>query len=478
MDDVRRELVEHAAKEPSLLPVQREVVMPRRRRHVPHARSGDLGLARALRLRNEGDDVHLEAVERREALHEVHERGLDSAPDETWIGRVRPDERDTHAPEDYLHCLPFGLVEALLRRGLRGSFWPSGLQERLLAVALGNAGETAQAWSEIRPRFVLDELEPGSFELMPLVYSRLAATVGDEPLLGRLKGVYRREWVRSSVLAERTKEVASALGGASVDALFVEGAVLAARYYASPALRTSWSLDALVRPEDADRALETLTDAGWSAPPPTGAPRDRWALTSDDRTVCILRTAPAYDFAGAPLWDGAESYDLGGTVLRAPQPTHTLLAVCAAGARVQEPRTLTWLVDAAMIVRSGAVDWTRLVSLARAHTQVLRLRDALTYLARLPGVDVPEEAVRELSATRVPARERLVHALAAGAFNSAGALPELAARHLVATADASALDAARSFPARLRAEWGTQRGWHLPAAVARRVLRRLRLLLA
>ena len=376
-------------------------------------------------------------------------------------------------------------MEAHLDRGLRGSFWPSGSQERLLAVALGEPDDVLEAWRSVRPDFVLDELEPGSFELMPLVYSRLAEALPDEPLLERLKGVYRREWVRSSVLAERTKEVAATLRAAGIPVLFVEGAVLAARYYPSPALRTSWFVDALVDGDNAAPALAALEAAGWSSPP-DGPPRERWALTATDRTVCVVRTAPAYDFvdpitpagSNAPLWEGAETYELGGADIRTTRPAETLVAVCAAGARVQEPASLTWLVDAAMIVRSAPVDWSRVVAVARSRAQALRLRDALTYLDRLPGVEVPPDAVRELAAAPVTRRERLVHALAGGSLGSAGALPELAGRHLAATAHASALDAAFSFPERLRAEWGTPHTWQLPGAFARRVARRLRVLRA
>jgi hypothetical protein len=373
-------------------------------------------------------------------------------------------------------------VEVHLNRGLRGSFWPTALQEQLLVVALGVPDEAAAAWRAIRPRFVLEELEPGSFELMPLVYSMLAEAVPEEPLLERLKGIYRREWVRNSVLVERTKEVVASLDAAGIRALFVEGAVLGARYYPAAALRTSWFVDALVEEADADVALGALAAAGWTRPP-AGPPRERWALTAGDQTVCVVRTTPAYDFVDrgrpqqstAPLWEQAEPFVLGGAELLTTGPTETLLAVCVAGARVQEPPTLTWLLDAAMIARAGDVDWTRLVELARSRAQAPRLADALAYLSRLPGVDVPAAAVRALVETRTTARERLVHALTSGSFRSAGALPELAARHLAATAHASALDAARTFPERLRTEWGTAHTWQLPAAAAWRVARRLRL---
>jgi hypothetical protein len=127
-----------------------------------------------------------------------------------------------------------------------------------------------------------------------------------------------------------------------------------------------------------------------------------------------------------------------------------------------------------MIVRSSTVEWDRLVELASSRGQALRLRDALTYLSRLPRTEIPPDTTRALAAARVSPRERLLHRLASGSVHGAGSLPELAARHLAASAGTSALATARTFPARLRVEWETPRTRELPAAVARRVSRRLR----
>src|SRR5205814_1172868 len=114
-------------------------------------------------------------------------------------------------------------------------------------------------------------------------------------LRDRLRGIYRREWLRANVLAERTKAVATVLREAGLEALFVEGAVVAARYYPALGLRPSWYVDVLARENDAPRALAALADAGWSAPD-GDAPTGRWAVADRDRIVCVVRTSVAYDF--------------------------------------------------------------------------------------------------------------------------------------------------------------------------------------
>src|SRR5436190_11401139 len=82
--------------------------------------------------------------------------------------------------------------------GPRRGYRPTPIQRRLLRVALGDPDRAAEAWESVRESFTLDELERGSFELMPLVYQNIAQTCPDEPLLPRLKGIYRRSWVKNN----------------------------------------------------------------------------------------------------------------------------------------------------------------------------------------------------------------------------------------------------------------------------------------
>jgi hypothetical protein len=365
--------------------------------------------------------------------------------------------------------------------GPRGSFWPSERQLQLLAVALGEGDASVAAWEALRPGFVLDELEPGSFDLMALVHQRLVDAGYDDPLDDRLRGIYRREWLRANVLAERTKEVATVLRDAELGALFVGGAVVAARYYPALGLRPSWYVDVLVREADAPRTLDALTNAGWSAPEADAA-IGRWALVDRERIVCVVRTSVAYDFvlpddptrSEEPLWAGSEPYDLDGVELSAPAPTDTLLAVIVAGARAQATPSVLWIVDAVMILRHAAADWPRLVDLARSRGQALRLHAALAYVSRLPGVAVPPAVLAELAAAPVTRRERLLYALSSGSIRAGGSLPELAARHLAATIDRPAHVTVAGFPAVLRSRWGLETAWQLPLAACRRAGRRLR----
>jgi hypothetical protein len=357
------------------------------------------------------------------------------------------------------------------------------MQRTLLQIALGPVDEAISLWQGLQEMFVLDELEPGSFDLMALVYRRLSAGEYDDPVVRRLEGIYRREWVRANLLAEHTKEIAATLGGGGIRALYVEGAPLAERFYVERGLRPSWFVDVLVDEQASLAAREALAGADWRAPAgPVTDPADPVALNNADRSVCVLRSSLSYDFvvpddptsSNRPLWESARPFALQGAEIPVPGPTETLLAVCVSGARIKPIASLQWIVDAVMVTRSGEIDFEHLVELARSRGQTLRLREALGYLSTLPDASIPGPVLAGLDAAAVSPRERLAYALAAGSLRASGSLLEHAARHLAAASNRSLPGAVATFPGYLRRRWGLSHTWELPYAAGRRIARRMR----
>lgn len=188
--------------------------------------------------------------------------------------------------------------------------------------------------------------------------------------------------------------------------------------------------------------------------------------------ICLLRTAPAVELQlpSHELRAASISAEIGRCTVNALAPEHELLVACVAGERVRPVRSVQWLVDVAQILltTSAEVDWERLRALACVHGQVLRLRQALRYVAVLLEVPVPAAAVQMLDSVVVRRRERIAYTCAGASVRGLGSLPQAIGEHLVATRDMTALAAARTAPAFLRKRWRLEHSWQLPLAGGRR----------
>src|SRR5581483_7792401 len=282
--------------------------------------------------------------------------------------------------------------------------------------------------------------------------------------LPRLKGIYRRSWVKNNLLLRRTREIAETLDAAGLRPLFLEGATLAARYYPELGLRPTSTVHLLLAPGGEQLVLSRLTHGGWQPRVGSGAFPGFRLLFDPWGNICAVRTALALDFAEpgspgtaeAPLWQAAQLQDAAGSDVLVPAPTDALLALLVGGVRVGPiPRT-QWVTDAAMVLRAGEVDWDRLLELGGAHGQTLRLRDGLAYLLHLPGPRPPglHEAIDRLGGQSTSRREGLGYSFSSGSLSRLGGFSEAVAEHLAATNGDSAARTMTRFPAHLRERWG------------------------
>jgi Uncharacterised nucleotidyltransferase len=363
-----------------------------------------------------------------------------------------------------------------------GTFWPSRRERLLLLTALAEPDQALRAWQELRRDFDLQTAEDLAFAALPLVFQRLHAAGVDDPDLARLKGIYRSTWAKNTLLVERLRTTAEAFRAAGVPMLVVGGIGAALRYYEMLGLRPTGELDLLVREVDTTQAVRALGNAGWST---HGATRRGRAaplpLFDEAGTLCLLRTSLAPDFVTetgepgeTPLWEAAVEVDVNRTPVRMLPPTDDLLATIVTGARANPIRSVQWIVDAAMILRSSEeIDSERLCRIGIERGQGLRLGNALEYLQRLLG-SAPLPAVQEsLGRWKPSARERFTYACTSRSMPVLGSFPQALGEHLGATAGRSAWATVAALPAFLRARWELDHAWQLPVAGGRRALRQL-----
>ena len=171
------------------------------------------------------------------------------------------------------------------------------------------------------------------------------------------------------------RNAVSALAAAGVPVCAVKGPVLAERLYPAPEARHCLDLDLLVRPEDFDRAVETLTQVGYK----TGDPLTISYLRRYSHHLELSGTglAPielhfrAYAGFGAELpaevlFDRAAPFRLSdkiSVVTPSPEDEFVYLSVHAAGHSFIR---LVWLYDLKLLLRHyPQLDWERVAATAQ-----------------------------------------------------------------------------------------------------------------
>ena len=367
-------------------------------------------------------------------------------------------------------------------RRLAGTFWPSRRERLLLLTALAEPDRALEAWQELRPELDLQTMEDSVFAALPLVYRRLDAAGLDDPDLSRLKGIYRNTWTRNTLLVDRLRSTADAFRAAEVRMLLVGTLGAALRYYDAVGLRPTGYVELLVSrgrrgscsSSVGKRGLEharRLTRAGRPASPlRRGGP----ALRAPHRTRPGFRHDFRATSAGMPFWDAAVDIDANGVPVPALSPGDDLLSAIVTGARANPTRSLQWIVDAAMILRTPEqIDWERFCRIGIERGQGLRLRETLRYLEGLLDSAPPPAVQESLDRRKPPARERLTYAFTARSIPGLGSFPQALGEHLGATTGRSSWATAATLPAFLRTRWNVEHTWQLPFAGGQRALRTL-----
>jgi Uncharacterised nucleotidyltransferase len=270
-------------------------------------------------------------------------------------------------------------------RALSGAFWPTEKQEALLRLVLGHDDQVERRWRELQP-LDLDVLDPGSFCLLPLLHSRLAAAQVEDPLADRIAGTYRSTWYRNQLELRCLGTAVAQIEEQGIAPVVFGGASLADRFYGHLAHRPLPQLDVLVRPEDAPHAREALRRTGdWRIDQERPA---YLRLTNSERIVLVLHHGVPPYLAGAAGPQGAlerllprtQRVTLGSVEARVLGAADEVVVACGLGARVNTPPTIQWLLDTAAVLASGECPPAGLVAAASELNLIAAVRSSVAYL--------------------------------------------------------------------------------------------------
>jgi hypothetical protein len=301
--------------------------------------------------------------------------------------------------------------------------FPSARQELVLKAAFGDGRDGMEAFEAWRKGVNLDdEFDRGSFRLMPLLYQNVQRLGLRDPLMGRLKGIYRMAWYENHQLFHRTLPVVARLAAEGIPTLLVKGVPLVVGYYRNHAVRPMADLDLVVRTTHVRKSIDILEAAGWKrnerASDEDVFYRHSMQFLHPDRGELDLHWHLLFEActeqADDHFWSASRALEVEGVKTRQLCPTDMLLHIVVHGIRWNPEPPIRWIPDAVIILRTAGkdIDWHRLVTSARAMKLTHRLHLGLRYLADRGFVDMPRETLDALRGSPTTMVERIENTVA------------------------------------------------------------------
>lgn len=370
-----------------------------------------------------------------------------------------------------------------------GFLWPTPAQELILRAALGedeSAIEHFHAWLGMIN--LEDEFDRGSYRLLPLLCANLLRLNVNHPLMGRLKGTYRRSWVEMQPRLEQAHDVLSLFHANGIETALIKGIPLATTYYESPVLRPMADFDIVVPHANAMQAIKLLDAAGWKRGPnsrdedvyfhhamqfyhpKSGEVDVHWHFLSE----CRSKDADRHFREGQQplIVKGIETHQLG--------PTDSLLHTVIHGVRWNEEPPIRWIADAAMILRKAgpSIDWDRILRFCEREKLNYRVGLGLTFLAERFAMPIPQYVLETLKRRHLTVIERVENTIA---LADAMALYDnpltknwvIFARYCRFQEASNSWMFVNDLTHYFRLEWGLSGRAQLPSAIVRGVYRRL-----
>lgn len=342
--------------------------------------------------------------------------------------------------------------------------------DRLLVAAFGTRDSALAAWREWLPGRDLDALSDDELRLLPAVFHNLRDSSADMPQVAVLMA--RTTFIRSRLLLRDAAKTAARL-----DALLLKGAALMIGGMVEIGSRPMSDFDLLVRPPDAERAIDVLQDDGWVADPPL-----REQMVDFHHAARFKRGESSCDLHWWSLWemrdaaadgrmfDTAEEVVFDGVPLRLPRGEQLVLHVIVHGTRAFDPSSVRWIGDALAVLRSRTIDWDVFAHEAESRGVAHAVAAALAYLRDAFGAAIPDETIRRLDAQRVGLLTRRLYSPA-----SASSWRRTAYVHALLRIAAAQRGRRFAWLSRnVQHDFAARSLWHVATGVTSRALRKLR----
>lgn len=299
--------------------------------------------------------------------------------------------------------------------------FPNVTQNLLLKAALLGPDEARTYWEKWKSAVDFEEdVDHGSFRLLPLIYERLYKQGYQDELNGRLKGIYKRAWMENQQIFHHASEILKTFSASGISSIVMKGIPLSLVVYQNRATRPMSDADILVPHKNAIDAVEILRKMGYKPANEAILEHDlefgrgmgfedasgreldlHWRAMPD-----AIKNSKESDF-----WDRAVPIKIKGVNSQRFSFTDELLQTVVHGMRKNPEPPIRWVADAFLLVKNHGeeIDWDRLLNYVQRYKVIIQLQEGLSYLVNEFKVDIPEEVQSKLHHCNPGYAERVVY---------------------------------------------------------------------
>ena len=301
---------------------------------------------------------------------------------------------------------------------IHGGCFPNEDQELLLKTAFSKADKCIDSWRKWKSRADIDNLDYGSFRLLPLVYQRLTSQGVEDPLLMRLKSVYRYILAKNHQMFFKVIPILKALHENKIDTMLLKGTALTIRNYRSFALRPQMDIDILVKANDASNVFNFMLDQRWA--PQYDHPQKRILRLrhsccfdggKEKRLDLHWRLLPQYSLKKDEdvFWLRSIPIEYNGVKTRVLSDTDQLFHTFAHGLKWSSLSSCRWAADAMCILntKTDNINWDELYETSLASGLIIPVREGMGYLQKTFDNPIPDKVIRKFRIAPSTAFERM-----------------------------------------------------------------------
>jgi hypothetical protein len=342
---------------------------------------------------------------------------------------------------------------------------PTPEQTLLLRACLLSGSAAASAWQQWRERVNFDDIDGGSYRLVPLAYKNLQREKIEDEILGRLKGIYRHTWARNQLLFHDAAQVMKAMQEAGIPVLVLKGATLASTAYTDAGLRPMNDFDFMVPFGETRSAFEIMSQSGWKYVESVPLEQTIWSSHASKWNNQGGRQIDLH-WHLLPGWrlpevdegvvQRAAKIQIAGTTFPAMSATDLLWHVCAHGAIGDEVPSIRWVADAWMILHDDKrpVDWELFLDSVQQRSLGFSVSRALHFLKTEFNAPVPDRVLEILARAPISRLERWEQHIISRPRGVLGALPLHCVNYIRQTQHDSLWGKVSGVPLFFRRTWG------------------------